>query len=236
MTEKRGDGPLKGLVVLDFTAFIAGPYAGRLMADMGAEVIKIEPADGEATRDAPPVSNGMGGVFSVMNAGKKSVTLNLATPEGRDLAVRLSHEADVVLENFRPGVMKRLGLDYETLSKDHPRLVYCSVSGYGQTGPNAGGPAYAPIINAASGYALGEFRYQRATDKPEPTRSVAADVLAANHALIEAMGNPDWAAEPRFATPAGRLGNWNEITARVEVWAEDRTAEEAARLRAAKTI
>lgn len=302
MQQTNRPKPLVGLIVLDFTAFIAGPYASRLMADMGATVIKIEPVGGEATRSAPPSSNGMGGVFSVMNAGKKSVTLNLADPEGRDIAARLAAKADVVLENFRPGVMKRLGLDYDTLSKENPALVYCSVSGYGQTGPSAQGAAYAPIVNAASGYALGEFRYQRATDKPEPTRTVAADVLAANHALIAimtalyrrretgrgdyvdsdlqtglmnmmpfelqeaqfpipddrimsfepiraregffivapatdknfrdlvaAMGNPDWAADPRFATPAGRLGNWKEITAHVEAWAAELTAEQAAR-------
>lgn len=301
MQQTNRPKPLEGLIVLDFTAFIAGPYASRLMADMGATVIKIEPLTGEATRSAPSASNGMGGVFSVMNAGKKSVTLNLAEAEGRALAMRLSAKADVVLENFRPGVMRRLGLGYDDLSKDNPGLVYCSVSGYGQTGPGAQGAAYAPIVNAASGYSLGEFRYQRARDKPEPTRTVAADVLAANHALIAimtalyrrretgrgdhvdsdlqtglmnmmpfelqeaqfpipddrimsfepiraregffivapatdknfrdlvaVMGGPDWAADPRFATPAGRLGNWSEIIAHVEVWAADRTAEEAA--------
>lgn len=178
---------MAGLTVLDFSAFVAGPYASRLMADMGASVIKVEPPEGENLRGLPPLSNGMGGFFSAMNLGKRSITIDLKKPEGIDLARRLAAKSDIILENFRPGVMKRLGLDYETLSEGRNDLIYCSVSGYGQTGPDAQRPAFAPIINAASGYTLGEFRYQRAQDKPERSRTIAADVLAANHALIAIM-------------------------------------------------
>jgi CoA:oxalate CoA-transferase len=176
--------PMAGLTVLDFSAFVAGPYASRLMADMGADVIKVEPPEGENLRGLPPLSNGMGGFFSAMNVGKRSVTIDLKNPAGISLVRELAAKSDIILENFRPGVMKRLGLDYETLSEARPDLIYCSVSGYGQTGPDAHRPAFAPIINAASGYTMGEFRYQRAQDKPERSRTIAADVLAANHALI----------------------------------------------------
>lgn len=187
MTSDAARRPLAGVNVLDFTAFVAGPYASRLMADMGANVIKVEPPEGENLRGLPPVVNGMGGFFSAMNVGKRSVTLNLKTEQGLDLARQLAAKCDVVIENFRPGVMERLGLDYETLSQGRDDLVYCSISGYGQTGPDAGRPAFAPIINAASGYTLAEFRYQRAQDKPERSRTIAADVLGANHALIAIM-------------------------------------------------
>lgn len=184
MSEGSRPRPMEGLVVVDFTAFVAGPYATRLMADMGAEVIKVEPPEGETLRGTPPQVNGMSGFFAQLNAGKKSVTLNLKTDAGRTIAAELAAKADVLIENFRPGVMKRLGLDYATLSAGNPRLIYCSISGYGQTGPDAQRPAFAPIINAASGYTMAEFRYQRAKDKPESSRTLAADVLGANHALI----------------------------------------------------
>ena len=192
---------MEGLTVVDFTAFVAGPYATRLMADMGATIIKVEPPEGETLRGTPPQVNGMSGFFAQLNCGKQSVTLNLKSDEGRQLAADLASKADVLIENFRPGVMKRLGLDYDTLSADNPRLIYCSISGYGQTGPDSQRPAFAPIINAASGYTLAEFRYQRAQDKPESSRTLAADVLGANHALIaittalyrrEVTGEGEW--------------------------------------------
>ncbi len=162
MSANNRPRPLAGINVLDFTAFVAGPYASRLMADMGANVIKVEPPEGENLRVIPPVSNGMGGFFAAINVGKRSITLDLKTEDGRAIARDLAARCDIVMENFRPGVMKRLGLDYPTLAKDRDDLIYCSVSGYGQTGPDAHRPAFAPIINAASGYTMAEFRYQRA--------------------------------------------------------------------------
>lgn len=179
--------PLAGITVVDFTAFVAGPYATRLMADMGADVIKIEPLEGETLRHGAPVVNGASAFFSALNLGKRSLALDLKSPRGLGIAADLAASADVLVENFRPGVMRRLGLGYETLSARNPRLVYCSISGYGQTGPDAERPAFAPIINAASGYTLGEFRYQRGKDKPERSRTLAADVLGATHALIAIM-------------------------------------------------
>ncbi|MDF1719935.1 MAG: CoA transferase [Minwuia sp.] len=182
-----GPRPLAGLRVIDFTAFVAGPYATRLMADMGADVIKVEPSEGDTMRNAAPVVNGQSGFFSQMNLGKKSVVIDLKQPQGLALAQDLIKDADVFVENFRPGVMARLGLGYPELKQLNPRLIYCSISGYGQSGPDTARPAFAPIINAASGYTMGEFRYQRGREKPERSRNLSADVLGATHALIAIM-------------------------------------------------
>src|SRR5439155_10042032 len=118
---------------------VAGPWATRLMADCGAEVIKIEAAgDGDVLRHTPPVAGGMSRVFAQFNCGKKSVALDLKSAEGLAAARRLIDGADVVVENFRPGVMDRLGLGYSEAAARNPQLVYCSVSGFGQDGPLAG--------------------------------------------------------------------------------------------------
>lgn len=181
--DDRVPGPLDGIRVLDFSMFLAGPYCTRLMADMGAEIIKVEPPDGDFLRNAPPFRNGRSAYFGHINCGKKSLRLDLKSPLGQEAVARLMPSVDVVLENFRPGVMARLGLDYETLSALKPDLVYCSVSGYGQVGPGSQRPAFAPIIHAASGYDLIMMEYQGAGDQPPPTRSTVADILGATHAL-----------------------------------------------------
>ena len=186
VTETEDDGvagPLDGIRVLDFSMFLAGPYCSRLMADMGAEIIKVEPPGGDFLRNAPPFREGQSAYFGHMNCGKKSIELDLKSDRGREVIRRLIPSVDVVLENFRPGVMGRLGLDYATLSALRPELVYCSVSGYGQTGPGSLRPAFAPIIHAASGYDLVMMKYQGDADEPPPTRSTVADILGATHAL-----------------------------------------------------
>jgi len=154
---------------------------------MGADVIKIEPAEGDTMRNAAPVVNGQSGFFGQLNLGKKSVVIDLKQPRGLAIARELIDQADVFVENFRPGVMTRLGLGYTELAARNPRLIYCSISGYGQTGPDTARPAFAPIINAASGFTMGEFRYQRGREKPERSRNLSADVLGATHALIAIM-------------------------------------------------
>ncbi|MDP6873327.1 MAG: CoA transferase [Alphaproteobacteria bacterium] len=176
-------GPLDGIRVLDFSMFLAGPYCSRLMADMGAEIIKVEPPGGDFLRHAPPFRDGQSAYFGHINCGKKSLELDLKDEVGRELIRRLITGVDVVLENFRPGVMRRLGLDYESLSGLKPDLIYCAVSGYGQDGPGAQRPAFAPIIHAASGYDLIMMKYQGDADRPPPTRSTVADILGATHAL-----------------------------------------------------
>jgi crotonobetainyl-CoA:carnitine CoA-transferase CaiB-like acyl-CoA transferase len=126
---------LAGVRVLDFTTTIAGPHCTRLMADLGAEVIKIEAPDGELMRSRPPLRDGASAVFAHLNAGKKSVVLDLKKPAAIAAVKRLVAGADAVVENFRPGVMRRLGLDYESLKPIKPDLIYCAISGYGQDGP-----------------------------------------------------------------------------------------------------
>ncbi len=170
--------PLHGIRVLDFSAMVSGPYAGRFLADLGADVIKIEPPEGDYMRTREPVRNGASAYFGQMNAGKRSVALDLKNPAAFALVKRLIAESDVIVENFRPGVMKRLGLDYETLAAEFPRLVYCSVSGFGQTGPDALKPAYAQIVQAASGYDLAFKHYQDAMAKPPNSNLFVADVMA----------------------------------------------------------
>jgi len=147
---------LEGVRVLDLTNVLAGPFATLHLALLGAEVIKIEnPKDGDLARKlgirGDLNERLMGTSFLAQNANKKSVTLNTKTPEGKEIFLRLAAKADVVVENFRPGVMDRLGIGWEVLSKRNPRLVYCAVSGFGQTGPDATKPAYDQIIQGLSG-------------------------------------------------------------------------------------
>lgn len=174
---------LAGLTVVDFTIVMSGPMATRMMADAGADVIKVEPPDGDVVRQRPPRRGGISTYYASMNCGKRSIVLDLQTAEGRRLARELALKADVVVENFRPGVMKRLGLDYETLARENPRLVYASISGFGQTGPRAQTPAYAPVIHAASGYEVAYNEYQRGATRPANNGIFIADVLGASHAF-----------------------------------------------------
>jgi CoA:oxalate CoA-transferase len=174
---------LAGLRVLDFTTTIAGPHCGRLLADLGAEVIKIEAPEGDMMRTRPPLRQGASTSFGQLNAGKKSIVLDLKSPQGVEVARRLVAGADVVVENFRPGVMRRFGLDYDALKKIKPEIVYCAISGYGQTGPSAALPAYAPVIHAASGYDLAHMAYQGEARRPDYCGIYIADVVTGTYAF-----------------------------------------------------
>ena len=190
-----------GLRVLDFTTTIAGPHCTRLLADLGAEVIKIEAPDGDMMRTRLPLRNGASTSFGQLNAGKKSVVLDLKSPEGREIVRRLVQTADLVVENFRPGVMRRLELDYASLSKINPRLVYCAMSGYGQSGPSAELPAYAPVIHASSGYDLAHVSYQPGRTRPDYCGVFVADVLVGTYAF----GAISAALHQRNATGRGQM-------------------------------
>ncbi|NVN84871.1 MAG: CoA transferase [Rhodopseudomonas sp.] len=172
----------EGLRVLDFSTTIAGPHCARMLADMGAEVIKVEATEGETMRTRPPVRNGFSTVFGQLNVGKKSLVLDLKSPHGRDAVCRLITDVDVVVENFRPGVMQRLQLDYATLRQLNPKLIYCSISGYGQTGPSSELPAYAPVIHAASGYDVAHLSYQPGRHRPDYCGIYLADVVTGAYA------------------------------------------------------
>src|SRR3954466_567559 len=175
-------GSLAGLRVIDFSTTIAGPHCTRMLSDMGAEVIKIETAEGETMRTRPPVRGKCSAVFGGYNVGKKSVVLDLKSPKGVDAVKKLVAKVDVLVENFRPGVMRRLKLDQETLRRINPKLIYCSISGYGQTGPSAELPAYAPVIHAASGYDLAHMAYQPGRQRPDYCGIYHADVLTGVYA------------------------------------------------------
>src|SRR5690606_30936251 len=141
-------GPMDGIRVLDFTNMIAGPYCTRLLADLGAEVLKVEPPAGDHNRTRRPARNQHSSFFGHLNCGKESIVLDLKSEEGREAARSLATRCDVVVENWRPGVASRLSVAYEQLASEKPGLVYCSISGSGQTGPKALRPAYAPILHA----------------------------------------------------------------------------------------
>ena len=148
----RADAPLKGIRVLDLTRVLAGPYCAMLLGDMGAEVIKVEePGKGDDTRGWPPFAGGESTYFISVNRNKKSITLNLKAPEGRDILKKLAKKSDVLLENFRSGTMEKLGLGYGTLAKLNPKLVYCAISGFGESGPEAHRGGYDLIVQAESG-------------------------------------------------------------------------------------
>jgi crotonobetainyl-CoA:carnitine CoA-transferase CaiB-like acyl-CoA transferase len=172
-----------GLRVLDFSTTIAGPHCTRMLADMGAEVIKIESVEGETMRTRPPVRNGCSTAFGQLNVGKKSLVLDLKSPEAIDIIRRLIADTDVLVENFRPGVMRRLKLDYGALRALNPKLIYCSISGYGQTGPSSELPAYAPVIHAASGYDMAHLAYQPGRSRPDYCGIYLADVLTGVYAF-----------------------------------------------------
>jgi CoA:oxalate CoA-transferase len=169
--------PLEGLRVLDFSIMLAGPYCARLLADVGAEVIKIEPPEGDDMRLRTPLRDGHSAYFGQLNAGKRSLALDLKNPEAIKLVHRLVAETDIVVENFRPGVMDRLGLGYEALREINPRLIYCSISGYGQSGPDAERAAYAMIVQAESGFDRSLMRYAGDRDRPAAGAIFVADVL-----------------------------------------------------------
>ena len=148
--------PLSGIRVLDLTRVLAGPHAGRMLCDLGAEVIKVEPPEGDITRTTWPRVNSISSYFAQQNAGKQCVSIDMDHEEGRELVRRLADQCDVVLENFRPGVMDRLGLGYDALRSRNPRIIFASASGYGQTGPWVHRRAYAPVVGAESGFTMAQ--------------------------------------------------------------------------------
>jgi crotonobetainyl-CoA:carnitine CoA-transferase CaiB-like acyl-CoA transferase len=193
-------GSFTGLRVLDFSTTIAGPHCTRMLADMGAEVIKIETEEGETMRTRPPLRNHCSTAFGQLNVGKNSLVLDLKSPNGAEAVRRLVATADVLVENFRPGVMRRLKLDYASLHGLNPKLVYCSISGYGQTGPSAELPAYAPVIHAASGYEMAHLAYQPGRSRPDYCGIYTADVLTG----VYAFGAVSAALYQRNATGQGQ--------------------------------
>lgn len=182
MTEKQNQGPLSGLKVIDLTQVLSGPFATMWLAAMGAEVIKIEnPNSSDITRTYPPLKNGHSGYFPTVNRNKKGITLNLKTDEGKEIFLDLIKDADVVVENFRPGVMNKLGIGYETLKKINPKIIYASISGYGTYGPYSDRPGYDVTAQAMSG-----LMYLTGQADSEPTRvgSSIGDTVAGINIVV----------------------------------------------------
>lgn len=174
--------PLEGLKVLDFSRVLAGPYAGRMLSDLGAEVVKIEPPDGDMTRLWGKMAGGQSAYYVQHNVGKRNVSIDLRAPKGRDLVLQLARHADIVIENYRPDVMGRLGLGYEALSAENPRLIMLSISGFGRNGPESSRPAYAPIIHAETGALDRAFRVGDGPRRDLPLS--VADTNAGLHGLV----------------------------------------------------
>jgi CoA:oxalate CoA-transferase len=152
MSGERSMPLLGGVKVLDLTTFLSGPFGTQMLADFGAEVTKVEPLSGDSSRTIPPHFVGSDSAYYLSNnRSKRSIAVDLKAPEGLQVVLRLIDEADIVVENFRPGVCRRLGLDVETLRESRPELIWVSISGFGQTGPWRGKPAYDMIVQALSG-------------------------------------------------------------------------------------
>ena len=174
--------PLAHLKVLDFSRVLAGPFAGRLLCDLGADVVKVEPPDGDVTRLWGRVVAHLPGFYHQQNAGKRDICIDLRTDGGRQLAIELAAKADILIENFRPDVMPRLGLGYEALRAVNPRLVMLSISGFGQGGPESHRPAYAPIIHAEAGLLARQARRGHIPYRDLPLS--VADTNASLHGLV----------------------------------------------------
>tara|TARA_B100000900_G_scaffold379091_1_gene363740 strand:+ start:240 stop:1427 length:1188 start_codon:yes stop_codon:yes gene_type:complete len=174
--------PLSGLKVLDFSRVLAGPFAGRMLSDLGADVVKIEPPDGDVTRLWGHVVGGLPGYYHQQNAGKRNVCIDLRNEQAKQLVLELVAEADILIENYRPDVMPRLGLGYDQLSQVNPRLIMLSISGFGQGGPESHRPAYAPIVHAEAG--LMHRQAERAELPFSDLPLSVADTNASLHGLV----------------------------------------------------
>ncbi len=177
--------PLAGLKVLDFSRVLAGPFAGRMLSDLGADVVKVEPPDGDVTRLWGRVRGGVPGYYHQQNAGKRNISIDLRAPGATQLVFDLVAQADILVENYRPDVMARLGLGYEALSAVNPRLIMLSISGFGHNGPESHRPAYAPIVHAEAGLM---HRQARRADLPYAELPLSvADTNASLHGLVAVL-------------------------------------------------
>ena len=174
--------PLKGIRVLDLSRVLAGPFAGRMLCDLGADVVKLEPPEGDVTRFWGQKVGGVSGYFNQQNAGKRDISVDLRDPRGAELVKKLVVQADVLIENFRPDVMGRLGLDYATLAALNPRLIMLSISGFGASNGDSARAAYAPIVHAELGLVARQATISDAF--PADIACSVADTNASLHGLV----------------------------------------------------
>ena len=177
--------PLASLRVLDLSRVLAGPFAGRMLADLGADVVKVEPPEGDITRGWGQIRHGIGGYYTQQNAGKRALCVDLEAPGGSELVLRLAQRADVLIENFRPGVLARHGLGWDRLHALNPRLIALSISGFGATSPEADRAAYASVLHAESGILARQAEFD-AAPHTDPVLSIA-DTNAGLHGLVAVL-------------------------------------------------
>ena len=170
-------GPLTGLKVLDLTGMVSGPVAAMMLADQGAEVIKVEPVNGELVRHMAAPHNGVNPVFFSCNRGKKSIALDLKSEEGKKILLKLASVADIFMQNFRPGAIERMGFGEDVIRKLNEKIIYVSISGFGNRGPYANSRVYDPVIQALSGAT--DIQADRETGKPKMFRIIIADKVTA---------------------------------------------------------
>ena len=182
MGEASQDYPLAGLKVLDLSRVLAGPFAGRMLSDLGADVVKVEPPDGDVTRLWGRVLGGVPGYYHQQNAGKRNICVDLRAPGARELILDLAAKADILIENYRPDVMGRLGLGWPVLHAANPRLIMLSISGFGHNGPESHRPAYAPIVHAEVGLLARAVRRGKVPSRDLPLS--IADTNASLHGLV----------------------------------------------------
>jgi crotonobetainyl-CoA:carnitine CoA-transferase CaiB-like acyl-CoA transferase len=193
--------PLEGIKVIDFSRVLAGPHCGKHLLDLGAEVIKVEPPMGDLSRLAQPQFGAVTGYYAQQNSGKRNVSIDLNVPEAREVALALCDSADIIVENFRPGALGSFGLDYDSVSARNPKVVYVSISGYGQKGSWRNRMAYAPTIQAESGFTRNTQQHFGIADAERQTDSLShADVYAGLHATIAVLA----ALNHRNATGQGQ--------------------------------
>ncbi|MDA7727022.1 CoA transferase, partial [Pseudomonadales bacterium] len=174
--------PLSGLKVLDLSRVLAGPFAGRMLSDLGADVVKVEPPDGDITRYWGKDISGLPGYYHQQNAGKRNICIDLRAEGASDLIKKMVLEADILIENYRPDVMPRLGIGYEALKEVNPRLIMLSISGFGHDGPESRRAAYAPVVHAESGLL---YRMHERSGLPYHDLPLSvADTNASLHGLV----------------------------------------------------
>lgn len=184
----KNKGPLSGITVIDLTAMISGPVCTMMLGDQGADVIKVEPLAGELTRKVGKQKNGMTTSFLCANRSKRSITLNLKDKKGINILKKLIKNADVLVQNFRPGTMKRMGLNYEDVKNINKEIIYVSISGFGEKGPYANHRVYDPVIQALSG--LADIQRDQKTNFPKMVRTIIPDKttgMAAAQAISSAL-------------------------------------------------
>ncbi len=179
--------PLSGVRVLDFTRVLSGPHCTRMLADLGADVIKLEPPSGDLTRFSTPRRHGIASYFAQQNAGKRNISIDISSEAGIAIVLDLVDRVDVVLENYRPGVMDRLGLGADALMDRNPRLIVASISGYGQTGPWVKRRAYAPVVEAETGIIASQGRKRAALAKDPHSHADLYTALQASSAILAAL-------------------------------------------------